>query len=142
MNAEPQRVFVDSKVFVYAYDRSAGAKHERARTILEDLWRQHGGALSVQVLQEFFVTVTQKLHKPMGLSDARRIVVNLGTWRMHQPSAVDVVEAVDIHRDYKIAFWDAMIVRSASELGCDTLFTEDLNPGQMYRGVRAEDPFA
>ena len=56
-------------------------------------------------------------------------------------AARDVIEAIDIHRDYKISFWDAMIVQSASALDCDVLLTEDLNPGQTYRGVRAENPF-
>ena len=135
-------VFVDSNVLVYAYDSSNRAKHERARRIVDELWREGRGHISTQVLQEFFVTIRQKVLPPVPLTDARRIVVNLGRWKRHEPTVADVVEAIDIHRDYKISFWDAMIVRSASALGCDVLWTEDLNDGQAYRGVRARNPFA
>jgi len=140
MTAE-SRVFVDSNVLVYAYDTSAGNKRERAEAVLDELWRSRRGALSIQALQEFFVTVTSKLPRPLATADARRIIVNLGRWRTHEPDVEDVAQAIDIHRDYEISFWDAMIVRSAAELGCDVLLSEDLNAGQTYRGVRVENPF-
>jgi predicted nucleic acid-binding protein len=54
-------VFVDTNVLVYAYDLSAGEKHERARELVEELWRTRQGCISVQVLQEFFVNVTRKI---------------------------------------------------------------------------------
>ena len=140
MTAEA-RIFVDSNVLVYAYDTSAGHKRERAVAVLDELWRDRRGALSIQALQEFFVTVTSKLPRPIAVADARRIIVNLGRWRMHEPDVEDVTQAIDIHRDYEISFWDAMIVRSAAELGCDVLLSEDLNAGQTYRGVRVSNPF-
>jgi predicted nucleic acid-binding protein len=137
MSAERASRFVDSNVLIYAHDRTAADRHVLARDLLNELWRSHAGVLSVQVLQEFFVNISGKI----GTSEARRLVADYSTWRTHTPDAKDVVEAIDIHRDYKISFWDAMIVRSASELRCDVLVTEDLNSGQTYRGVRVENPF-
>ena len=49
--------------------------------------------------------------------------------------------AIGIHQRAGISFWDSMIVRSAAEMGCDVLYSEDLNAGQNYSGVRAENPF-
>jgi len=134
--------FLDSNVLVYSHDSSAGAKGEAARSLLARLWQEHAGAISVQVLQEFVVVATTKVPSPIDLDTAARIVTAYGAWPTHEPSADDVVAAIELVRRYGISFWDSMIVRSASRLGCEVLWTEDLNPGQIYDGVRAEDPFA
>lgn len=136
-----QRVFVDTNVLVYAYDVSAGEKHDRARELVEDLWRSRAGCISVQVLQEFFVNVTRKIPKTLPVVQAKEIVSDLGYWRSHSPSARDVVEAIELHERLSLSFWDAMIVRSALSSGCGVLYTEDLNAGQSYDGIRAENPF-
>jgi len=60
---------------------------------------------------------------------------------MHVPAADDVLGAIGIHQRDSISFWDAMIVRSAAEMGCAVLYSEDLNAGQKYSGVRVENPF-
>lgn len=137
-----QRVFVDTNVLLYAYDTSAAEKHEHARELVESLWRERSGCLSVQVLQEFFVNVTRKIPKPLPVGQAREIVSDLGYWKTHSPRAQDVVEAIELHERHSLSFWDAMIVRSAGSLGCNTLYSEDLNPGQSYGGVIVTDPFS
>lgn len=136
-----QRVFVDTNVLVYAYDVSAGEKHDLAREMIEDLWRSRAGCISVQVLQEFFVNVTRKIPNPLSTAQAKEIVSDLGYWKAHSPSARDVVEAIELHERLQLSFWDAMIVRSAACSGCIVLYTEDLNAGQAYDGVRVENPF-
>ena len=65
MSVEPQREFVDANILVYAFDSSAGSKQGAARRLLEGLWESRAGCLSIQVLQEFFVTVTMKVAKPL-----------------------------------------------------------------------------
>jgi len=135
------QVFVDTNVVVYAYDESAGDKRSRARDLLEELWASRTGCLSVQVLQEFFVTVTRKVPKPLDLTSASQIVGDLASWRVHCPEPADVLAAIDIQASTGLSFWDAMIVRSATELGCDVLYSEDLNSGQRYGAVRALNPF-
>ncbi len=138
MSAEARLQFVDSNVLIYAHDRTAESRYAAARDLVSELWDSGSGAVSVQVLQEFFVNISGKI----GTSEARRLVSDYSAWRTHSPDAGDVIEAIDIHRDYKISFWDAMIVRSASQLDCNVLLSEDLNPGQTYRGVRVESPFS
>jgi predicted nucleic acid-binding protein len=94
------------------------------------------------VLQEFFVTVTKKVAKPLPVDEATARVREFGAWRIFAPTADDVLTAIGLHTQAKIGFWDAMIVLAAAESGCDVLWTEDLNDGQLLRGVRIRNPFA
>jgi predicted nucleic acid-binding protein len=135
------RRFVDTNVLVYAHDESAGGKRDQARALVEQLWASRDGCLSVQVLQEFFVTVTRKIAKPLNAEAAKEIVADYSRWYLHVPAADDVLAAIGIHQHAGISFWDAMIVRSAAEIGCDVLYSEDLNAGQEYSAVRVENPF-
>src|SRR5215469_2925255 len=136
------RKFVDTNVLVYAHDLTAGDKHDRARALLEELWHTRAGCLSIQVLQEFFVTTTRKIPKPLEASSATRVIADLARWHVHAPDARDVLAAIDIHEQTGASFWDAMILRSAKELGCELLHSEDLSTGQVYAGVRVRNPFA
>ena len=106
-----------------------------------ELWESKRGCLSVQVLQEFYVTVTKKVSRPLDGSEAARTIADLSHWRIHTPGAEDVLEAIDIQSRYKISFGDAMIVRSAVRLGCTVLWSEDLQSGATYNGVRMINPF-
>jgi predicted nucleic acid-binding protein len=135
------RRFVDTNVLLYAHDGSAGIKQEQARALVEQLWESREGCLSVQVLQEFFVNVTRKIAKPLDTEAAKEIIADLSHWHMHVPAADDVLGAIGIHQRAGISFWDSMIVRSASEMGCDVLYSEDLNAGQEYFGVCVVNPF-
>ncbi len=136
------RQFVDTNVLVYAHDVTAGDKHSRARALVEELWGTREGCLSVQVLQEFFVITTRKIARPLDVPAAARIVEDLAHWHVHAPSASDVLAAIDIHQRAGTSFWDAMILRSAQQLGCKTVHSEDLNPGQGYEGVQVRSPFS
>lgn len=142
MNAEHERAFVDANILVYAYDASAGSKKTAAEALLASLWESGTGCLSVQVLQEFFVAVTRKVAEPLPVEDAADRVREFGAWTVFAPRTADVLRAIELHTQAKVAFWDAMIVHAAAELGCDVLWTEDLNDGQLIAGVRIRNPFA
>ena len=141
MSADAHREFVDANVFVYAFDSSAGHKQQQAQVLLERLWETGTGCVSVQVLQEFFVTVTAKVKEPLLVEEATARIRELSAWRVFAPTANDVIDAIALHTQAKIGFWDAMIVLAAAESGCDVLWTEDLNDGQLLRGVRVRNPF-
>ena len=142
MSVEVGRQFVDTNVLVYAHDATAGDKHLRARQLMADLWAEGNGCLSVQVLQEFYVTVTRKVRQPLALEVARQQVEDLGQWLAHSPTVKDVVEAIHLQQRAKISFWDAMLLISAQKLNCGVLWSEDLNPGQIIGGVTIQNPFA
>lgn len=140
--AEEQLQFVDTNVLVYAYDRSAGRRHERARNLLAGLWESGNGCLSIQVLQEYHVTVTRKVARPLSNQESARVLQGLATWRLHLPNADDVLAAIRLQEQFQISFWDAMIVQSANRLQCPILWSEDLNPGQEYGATQVRNPFS
>ena len=112
------------------------------RALLAELWDSQAGCLSIQVLQEFYVNITRKVARPLEPTDARQIVADLGHWRVHSPTVNDVLEAIALQQRHGLSFWDAMIVTSAIQLGCATVWSEDLNAGQAYDGARVANPFA
>ena len=135
------RVFVDTNVLIYAHDVDAGAKHSRAAKLLGELWASRRGALSSQVLQEFYVNITRKIPMPVPRSEAREIVEAYAAWRVVRVGVAEIVRATSIEERYQISFWDALIIAAARVAGSDRVLSEDLNPGQAIDGVLIENPF-
>jgi predicted nucleic acid-binding protein len=132
--------FVDTNVFVYAHEGGAGQKHRKAVDLLTRLFEEQSGALSVQVLTEFYVTATKKLG--MKSQEAEDIIADLGSWTIHRPAHADVLRASGIHRVHKVSWWDALIINSATELSCALLWSEDLGKGQRFGSLTVRNPFA
>ena len=142
MNVDPQvNYFLDTNILVYAFDRSAGQKHRLAAKILENCWENENGCLRIQVLQEFFFTVTRKIVLPLDSQTARQIVADLAQWRLHAPKVSDLLQAIDLQQNHLLAFWDAQVIQSATSLGCKQLLSEDFNHGQTYGEVQVINPF-
>lgn len=131
------KTFIDTNLLVYAVDRHDAGRRRRARIRLEEL-RQGGGVLSTQVLQEFYVTAVKKLG--IDAAVARELVNH---WARFETVLVDVdvIRAgIDCSVLYRLSFWDGLIVAAAEKSHCERLWTEDLNDGQVIRGVRVENP--
>ncbi len=131
--------FCDTNIIVYARDTSAGEKRIRAEALLDRLWASGDGAISVQVLQELFTTLTRKLSVP--LSEARAIISRYNGWQVFEPTRREVLEAIDYAGRWTISFWDAMILVAAHKVGASILWTEDLNDGQDFNGTVVRNPF-
>lgn len=134
-------VFVDTNVLVYARDTRHAAKHARATEWMADLWERDEGRLSMQVLQEYYVTTTRKLRPGLHAEDARADIVDLTAWGPVQIDAQALASAWSIEDRFGLSFWDALIVASAQSAGCDALLTEDLQHDMDFDGVRVIDPF-
>jgi predicted nucleic acid-binding protein len=132
--------FVDSNILIYAHDADAGIRRERAVSKLRALWDAGTGRLSVQVLQEFYVNVTQKLTTPLARSTAREVIRTYGVWIRHATTAETVLRATELAELARISFWDALIVASAEEVAAEELWSEDLNAGQAIAGVKIVNP--
>jgi predicted nucleic acid-binding protein len=132
--------FVDTNIFVYAHAGGEGRKHATAVDLLARLFEEQTGAVSIQVLTEFYVTATKKLG--MKSEEAEEAIADLGSWTIHRPSHGDVLRACKIHRKCKVSWWDALIINSAIELGCDVLWSEDLSAGQHFGTMTVQNPFA
>ena len=142
MSAKDSLQFVDTNILMYAYDSSTGEKHQRAKALFKRLWERKTGCLSVQVLQELYVNLTSKLARPVDLETASQIIADLGTWQMHTPDSADVLGAIRIQQRYQLSFWDAMIIRSAAEMSCELVWSEDFSDGQAYEGIKVINPLS
>ncbi len=135
------RTFVDTNVLVYAHDSSAGEKHKRATRIILDLWETGAGILSTQVLQEFYVTVTRKIPKPLDLEKAEEIIMHLLKWKIMVNDGQAILSAIDLQRRYKYPFWDALIIEAAIAGQATELLSENFQSGQMLESMRIVNPF-
>jgi predicted nucleic acid-binding protein len=133
------RSFFDTNVLVYTDDRASPAKQRRALDLVAEHRRSGTGVVSLQVLQEYFVTVTRKLHVDARI--ARRKVELLAEFDVAAPGVTDILAAIDLHRLHQFSFWDALIVRSAKQAGCSILLSENFQDGREFDGVRVANPF-
>jgi predicted nucleic acid-binding protein len=133
------RSFFDTDVLVYADDDDAPTKQRLARELWSEHRRAGTGVISLQVLQEYFVTVTRKLRFDPG--KARNKVELLSEFDVVAPDVADILAAIDLHRLHGFAFWDALILRSAKQSGCRVLLSEDFQPGREMDGVKIVNPF-
>jgi predicted nucleic acid-binding protein len=133
------RSFFDTNVLVYADDQDEPTKRRRAIVLVEEHRRAGSGVVSMQVLQEYFVTVTRKL--AVDASVARRKVELLAEFDVAVPELADILAAVDLHRLHGFSFWDGMIVRAAKQSGCAVLLSEDMQHGREIEGIRIVNPF-
>ncbi|HEY6478361.1 MAG TPA: PIN domain-containing protein [Polyangia bacterium] len=133
--------FVDTNILVYAEDRDAGRKRDHARDLLVALWKDESGVVSVQVLQELYVTLTRKLRHPLSPARASEIVNEYLTWNVVDNDGDLLVAAMALQQRSSISFWDALIVEAAASAHCDRLYSEDLNPRQRFGSVEVINPF-
>lgn len=133
--------FVDTNVLVYARDSSEPDKQPLAKTWMEHLWRTETGRTSVQVLNEYYVTVTRKLSPGLDHATACDDIRDLGAWRPALVDQATMATAWDLEDRFSLSWWDSLMVANALELGCDCLLTEDLQDGQEFDRLLVTNPF-
>lgn len=141
MSADKTPSFIDTNILVYAHDISTGKKHELACDLIDGLQLNKACYISIQVMQEFHVTVTQKIKWPMTIDQSLAILLDLSNWTIHSPGIDDVFSAIALQQRYKLSYWDAMIIQSARACGCKVIYSEDLNPGQEIEEIKVVNPF-
>src|SRR5512134_1507598 len=107
------RVFLDTNVLVYAYDKSEPRKQAIAQQLLRSAIRDESAAVSVQVLGEFFVVVTRKIREAMTAEEAARVIRTVGVLAVQEVDLALVQRAIDAHKLYGLAYWDCLIVAAA-----------------------------
>jgi len=132
--------FFDTNVLAYADDASAPKKRDGAMALFAEHLRAGTAVISLQVLQEYFVTATRKLGVTAEL--AQRKVEVMARARVVRLDAGDAIAAIELHRLSRISFWDALIVQAARLAGAAVLYSEDLAGGSAIGGVRVVNPFA
>jgi predicted nucleic acid-binding protein len=137
------KIFVDTNVLAYAYDRSEPQKQRLALEALDQLAISRVGVISTQVLAEFFVAVTRKIKTPLSVSEAYVRVKNyLQAWTVLDLTGMIVLEAARGVREHQFSFWDAQIWAAARLNQIPVVFSEDFNVGAVTDGVHFVNPFA
>jgi predicted nucleic acid-binding protein len=134
------KYFVDTNILMYAHDTSAGEKHDRAKTLVEELWRDRTGVVSTQVLQELSVNLRKRVRRPLDAKATRDIVADYLTWQVIVNGGESILEAIDLESRYQILFWDALVIQAAQLSGAEILYSEDLSDGQKYGSVTVINP--
>jgi predicted nucleic acid-binding protein len=135
------KIFVDTNILIYAHDLDAGSKHETAADLLRQLWESETGILSTQVIQEFYVNVTRKIPHPLSPAKARRLIENYFAWPVIVNGTEAIRRATEIEEQYRISFWDSLIIAAAVEGRADQILTEDLKAGETIEGIQIVNPF-
>lgn len=136
------KVFFDTNVLVYAYDRSEPRKQVQAAELLDRFENAGKGVISTQVLAELFVSLTRKIPAPISVHEAVERVSNyLRTWPVLDLTGSVVLESCRGVLDWKLSYWDAQIWAAARSHRIATIFSEDFNHGAVLDGVRFVNPF-
>ena len=133
--------FLDSNILIYAFDTREPKKRARSRALIESLPAE-SIVLSAQVVNEFFFTVTRKLRRPLSAAEAEKAVRGLSGFRILPLDHRLSLASMEIVRKHQLTIWDALIVQSALESRCRTLFSEDFQNGRRYGTLRVVNPFA
>jgi predicted nucleic acid-binding protein len=132
--------FLDTNILLYSISANPAesAKRDRAIALLDD----DSAALSIQVLQEFYVQATRPGRtEAIPHQLATGLIEAWSRFRIQDMNAAVLKEALRIRRTHGFSFWDSAILAAALALGCDLLYTEDLRHGQVIDGLTIIDPF-
>lgn len=130
--------FFDTNIFGYSIDLRDKKKQNIARELIRN-FPTNEIVISTQVLQEFYNVATTKLKHDV--TEVKKIMFSATRFNVWQVSVNTIFSAIDINTRYQFSIWDSLILASAIEAGCDTLYTEDLNNGQVVEGVKIVNPF-
>lgn len=135
------RVFVDTNVLVYRHDSTEPTKQEQAESWIAALWRSHTGRISVQVLQEFYATVTRKLTPGLDRQAAREVLEPYDAWQPIPMTSALLRSAWELEELHSLSWWDSLIVAAAQRSESEFLLTEDLSHGADLNGIKVVSPF-
>jgi len=134
------KIFIDTNLFIYTIDRKDIEKQKVARKFIKKVVDTHIPVISTQVIQEFYVVATAKLKADSVI--VKNIVHNFHNMELVQIDLELIEQAIDISILSKISFWDSLIIAAAEKSNCEYVVSEDLNAGQLYRGIKLVNPFA
>ena len=133
------KFFVDTNILLYA--GSNAPDDQVKRQVARGLLAGTDIGFSAQVLQEFYAVAVTKQRLKMTHDEALAVLQSLTAFPVWPVTRDVVLEAIDAKQRFGISYWDAAIVTAARQMGCDTVYSEDLNHGQVYDGVTVLNPF-
>jgi predicted nucleic acid-binding protein len=136
------RFFLDTNIFVYSFDQGSAAKAQRAGQLIREALTTQKGVISYQVVQEFFNVALRRFSQPMKAAECEQYLntVFRPLLGVHSSQAL-YAEALHLHAQSGVSWYDALIVSAAMQARCDLLFTEDLQHGQRFGTLHVRNPF-
>lgn len=136
------RTFVDTNIVVYCFDASEPSKKDKASHVITELSKSNRFVISYQVIQEFMNVSLHKFKKQFNYTELTEVVRELNDLGKVVPPSIKIFEqALHIHTEYQLGFYDALIVAAACESKCENLLTEDMQDNQTILGVTIRNPF-
>jgi predicted nucleic acid-binding protein len=140
---ENDESLIDTNILVYAYDTSQGEKYKKARELIEKIWKEGGGVITIQNMAEFVFVVTRKVQNPIPISEAKRIVEGIRSsakWRILDRNIETFLKGIELYENLQIPFWDAQIASVLLDNGVGIIVTEDKD-FEKVRGIKVINPF-
>lgn len=136
------KIFLDTNILVYIYDRHDDARHQSAVRLFGEEWVNDEKVISMQVIAEFCNVMLTKKGLIMKVPDLEFVITNvLKPLLGHVPSAEFYQGAARLYASHSLSFYDALIVQAALDLDCALLYSEDLQGGQTFGKLKVVNPF-
>lgn len=137
-------VFIDTNILIYSFDRLDEVKHQIAVDLLTELVEKNEIIVSTQVINEFIVVMTSKVTYPLSLETVELHINKFNqVFNIRPIQMTDCTKALSILKRYGFNYWDSLIVAAALKSGCSTLYTEDMQDGQIIeKKLKIANPFS
>jgi predicted nucleic acid-binding protein len=133
--------FVDTNILIYARDTSEPEKQSTAEALLKTIWERRTGRISTQVLNEYYVKVTQKLKPGLTREEAWQDIHDLKSWNPISMDMSLLERGRTFQERFSLSWWDSLILAAADHTACSVVYSEDLSHGQTYFGITVLNPF-
>jgi predicted nucleic acid-binding protein len=136
------RFFLDTNIFVYSFDQGAALKARKATELIRNALTTQKGVISYQVVREFFNVALRHFSRPMQSADAEQYLSTVfrPLLAVHSSQAL-YAEALHLHAQSGLSWYDSLIVSSAIQARCELLFTENIQHGQQFGSLQVRNPF-
>ena len=132
--------FLDTNVLVYAACNQDLRKRDIALELIHHaICVNHDAVISMQVVSEFTNVMVGRLNTPAEVMEEWYPYLN--PLLAGEVTREMLRNAIDIRKEYGLQYYDSVVIAAAEKFGCHEIITEDLNPGQLYRGMVAVNPF-
>lgn len=136
------KFFLDTNIFVYAFDKTAPEKARRSQQLIEQAVTSRKGIISYQVVQEFFNVALRRFAPPLTVAESEQYLSTvLRPLMAVQSSPALIADGLRLKGRYSLSWFDSLVVAAAVEAKCDVLYSEDFQHGQRFGDLTIENPF-
>ena len=136
------KYFLDTNIFIYTFDGRSPSKQKKAQSLIGRTLSDGGGAISFQVVQEFCHVALKKFEKPFSVKECKTYLDEVLSPLCEIYPSMDLYRmALDIRDETGFGFYDCLIIASAVQGGCKTIYSEDLQSGRRVLGITIQNPF-